>query len=44
MEMYLSKVTKEYAEQDQKRMKREARQQSRLRSAFNNTTGPINSE
>ena len=38
MEMYLGKVTREYAEQEQKRMKREARQQSRLKSAFYSTT------
>ena len=31
MELYLGKVTREYAEQEQKRMKREARQQSRLK-------------
>ena len=35
--MYLGKVTKEYAEQEQKRMKREAKQQSRLKSAFYST-------
>ena len=39
MEMYLGKVTREYADQEQERMKREARQQSRLRSAFYSTTG-----
>ena len=38
MEMCLCKVTREFAEQEQKRMKREARQQSRLKSAFYSTT------
>ena len=38
MEMYLGKVTREYAEQEQERMKRETRQQSRLKSAFYSTT------
>ena len=38
MEMHLGKVTREYVEQEQERMKREARQQSRLRSAFYSTT------
>ena len=37
MEVYLGKVTREYAEQEQKRMKREARQQSRLKSVFYST-------
>ena len=32
MEMYIGKVTTEYAEEEQERMKREARQQSRLNS------------
>ena len=32
MEMHLGKVTREYAEQKQERMKRETRQQSRLKS------------
>ena len=36
--MCLGKVTREYAEQEQERMKREARQQSRLKSAFYSTT------
>ena len=43
MEMYLGKVTREYAEQEQERMKREARQQSRLKSAFYITTETIHS-
>ena len=38
IEMYLGKVTREYTEQEQERMKREARQQSRLKSAFCSTT------
>ena len=38
MEMYLGKVTREYAEQEQERMKREIKQQSRLKSAFYSTT------
>ena len=32
MEMYLGKVTREYTEQEQERMKREARQQSKMQS------------
>ena len=38
MDMYLGKVTREYAEQEQERIKRQARQQSRLKSAFYSTT------
>ena len=38
MEMYLGKVTTEYAEQEQECMKKETRQQSRLKSVFYSTT------
>ena len=38
MKMYLGKVTRKYAEQEQECMKREARQQSRLKTAFYSTT------
>ena len=34
MELYLGKVTREYTEQEQERMKREARQQSKMQSGF----------
>ena len=38
MEMYLGKVTRENTEEEQEHMKREARQQSRLKSVFYYTT------
>ena len=38
MEMYLGKVNREYAEQEEERIKRETKQQSRLKPAFNSTT------
>ena len=38
IEMYLGKVNREYADQEQERIKRETRQQSRLKPAFYSTT------